>query len=936
MLVTSCGNDIDDEGGSSIVSGNVVAFSVNLKQDWNTLNAQTKSPAKLAAENYTVATDWQLNGKPVSLQVTTLNGILAPQSRMLREKPVETRGTQVNDVAHFPNTMGVLAYPMQGGSINKPSFLYDMELTKEDNLWTAPLDKHWPEGSTMRFYLYAPYQGKGVSLSPSSKTGAPTISYVTPSEVTGQQDIMVNDNLLEVSAQPDKNPLNVEFRHILAAVRFRLGNSVRDCTIKEIKLQGVKYKGTYDWASNSWTLDDEITDFSISPNQSTAGQGGKFVGTAEQVFLLPPQALGENVKAVITVEYQDGGSTVERSMSANLYSQGLVHQWEQSHTTTYTISAIQSVDYHFEVVEDALTYDLNGKNNGSDNANLPFTVVSYKQVDGGAKAPVAWNVTGYSYDNGTTWTTTRPAWLTFSDGYSGGTVITEEHPADVEARDEKTEFSKRQPVSDYDLSTHNFNYEEVKRNTANCYIVNRPGSYKLPLVYGNAIKNGLTNEVAYHPAADSRFPKLYSDRIDTKVFLNHLDNPITDPWIKNNAGCTPTGGEVVWQDVENLVTNVHKTGDYLCFDVDADHLKAGNSIIAVTDGAGTILWSWHIWVTDKCAYKTWPSYYKDSYFSNSAYYEPFDPVTQTCDFDKEQLLLGCLGQTSVDFETRQVLVRYEQEETGETDVIQFNQEGQQALIPEYSGMPMYYQWGRKDPMLHLNDEGTANATTYNATRDWRVEQVGTSDSDPRISIGTSIQNPNVMYVAKSKNNAWRNVFYENNRMCNLWNSINRKFITCKRGDNGSEGVGWPGLCEFEKSIYDPSPVGYHIADPLFFFMQAPYTDQAAGRGLLSYLNVNGSLNGTIYKAAGWRRSSTGNVGGSAYFATWTSVISHEDISLALGIEYCTPYVWYSTSTDSTYKWGAFVTISSDFGSSFGCPVIPIKDVDWPEGWDFQP
>lgn len=44
MLVTSCGNDIDDEGGSSIVSGDVVAFSVNLKQDWNTLNAQTKSP----------------------------------------------------------------------------------------------------------------------------------------------------------------------------------------------------------------------------------------------------------------------------------------------------------------------------------------------------------------------------------------------------------------------------------------------------------------------------------------------------------------------------------------------------------------------------------------------------------------------------------------------------------------------------------------------------------------------------------------------------------------------------------------------------------------------------------------------------------------------------------------------------------------------------
>ena len=32
----------------------------------------------------------------------------------------------------------------------------------------------------------------------------------------------------------------------------------------------------------------------------------------------------------------------------------------------------------------------------------------------------------------------------------------------------------------------------------------------------------------------------------------------------------------------------------------------------------------------------------------------------------------------------------------------------------------------------------------------------------------------------------------------------------------------------------------------------------------------------------------------------------------------------------------YYPISSDFGSSYACPVIPIKDKDWPEGWDFQP
>lgn len=43
-------------------------------------------------------------------------------------------------------------------------------------------------------------------------------------------------------------------------------------------------------------------------------------------------------------------------------------------------------------------------------------------------------------------------------------------------------------------------------NTANCYVVNAPGYYSFPLVYGNAIKNGTANTSAYistaPPASD--------------------------------------------------------------------------------------------------------------------------------------------------------------------------------------------------------------------------------------------------------------------------------------------------------------------------------------------------------------------------------------------------------------------------------------------------
>ena len=932
-----------------------LSFTIDFDQDWNALNSPAQSAAKIASTNYTIETGERINGQEVYLQATTINGFITSASRQIDGIVPTTatatsinmpsgprKGRQINDVANFHNTFGLFGYTVaEGGTIDTPDFLYNQPLTRDGIKWKADISKEWNQENTTRFYAYAPYNGDGVTLSAKTKSGVPTISYATPEGVKGQQDLMVSTSPVDITGVPQTS-MSIRFRHVLTAVRFKIGSRIQSGVIKKIELQNVKYKGTYNWEADTWDLNDETKNFFIEPNHVTIGADGEslegtYVGSADETFFLPPQDVPDNALAIITLAYRENGVAVEKTLKANLKTLGQVATWQEGHTTTYSIRTSQyaNPEYYFEVVEDALNYDIDGKNNNFGD-NLPFTVVSYKQNASGvtpAKEPVEWNITGYSVDGGTTWTTTRPNWLTLRDGTSGGAQIVEEHPADMKERNTETEFSERKPVTDYDLSTHNFNYEVAPRNTANCYIVNRPGTYKLPLVYGNAIKNGTTNEVAYNPGSDSRFPTLYSDKIVSRVFVNHLDNPITDPWIKNNTGCTPSGGEIVWQDVNNLVENVRVDGDYLCFEMKSDNMRAGNSIIAVTDASGTILWSWHIWVTDKCAYKTWPSYYKDYYYSYASYYEPNDNVTQNCDFSKEQLLLGCIGQNFINLEPRKVWVKYEQAGTGYTDILLIKQYGQEEEVPLYNGTPLYYQWGRKDPMLRLNDTSTGNAVIYNASKEWRVEQVGENASDPRISIGTSIQNPNIMYAAKSKQYAWRNVFYDNNRMCNLWNSINRKFITCKRGENGSEGVSWPGNSEFEKSIYDPSPVGYHIADPLFFFYQGPYKDLAAGKGFLFYLSVNGERNATIYKTAGWRRYSDGAVAGTANFVTWTSVISHEDVSLQLGIEYCTPFLWNSSDWN---KWGSFVTISSDFGSSYACPVIPIKDKDWPEGWDFQP
>ena len=46
-------------------------------------------------------------------------------------------------------------------------------------------------------------------------------------------------------------------------------------------------------------------------------------------------------------------------------------------------------------------------------------------------------------------------------------------------------------VSDYNLS--NSTGAATIENTANCYVISAPGTYRIPLVYGNAIKNQAAN-----------------------------------------------------------------------------------------------------------------------------------------------------------------------------------------------------------------------------------------------------------------------------------------------------------------------------------------------------------------------------------------------------------------------------------------------------------
>lgn len=269
------------------------------------------------------------------------------------------------------------------------------------------------------------------------------------------------------------------------------------------------------------------------------------------------------------------------------------------------------------------------------------------------------------------------------------------------------------PIPGIDLSkVDNAGNARVSRTTANCYLVHAAGDYKIPLVYGNAIKNGEENTVAFYPGKDGSI----TNGIDR--FVNHNGNGITGPWITKNGsgvnagmGLTTVSAELLWQDVTGLISAVSVDGDYLTFTIGT--FNPGNAVIAVKDGSGTILWSWHVWATEDDLSNT-------TVVSTGNHRYTVAPVN-----------LGWVP-------------------TGG--------DGKQGYCP-------YYQWGRKDPFIPASAyNSTTNHTVYNISG---ASITGlTYQTSNTATIADNIKNPTTFYYCSATSGPTITTYY------NMWDAQN--------------------------------------------------------------------------------------------------------------------------------------------------------------------
>ncbi|MBQ2331262.1 MAG: hypothetical protein II383_02525, partial [Bacteroidales bacterium] len=266
-------------------------------------------------------------------------------------------------------------------------------------------------------------------------------------------------------------------------------------------------------------------------------------------------------------------------------------------------------------------------------------------------------------------------------------------------------------ASPIDLSTDNnslFGLPLSGVNTANCYVVQAPGWYSFPLVYGNAIKNGSANTQAYNPGTSGK---------GLATFVGADGQAITSPYI-NNGSRKAVRARLEWQDVAGLVADEvslvgsGNSADKIVFQVPKAFIREGNALISALAADGSVIWSWHIWVSGAAS-------------------TDFAPVTLTnannTDFPFMRINLGWVAPyaTPLVYPGRETKVRVKQVTSGKEIVFTLLQTG--ASLPENElGSCPFYQWGRKDPFVAVDGKlypgETAGSvqgkkkTWYNASR----------------------------------------------------------------------------------------------------------------------------------------------------------------------------------------------------------------------------
>lgn len=285
--------------------------------------------------------------------------------------------------------------------------------------------------------------------------------------------------------------------------------------------------------------------------------------------------------------------------------------------------------------------------------------------------------------------------------------------------------------------------------------------YTLPLNAAVFVNNGATVEdktpadaepVAGQPSNCYMINAAKTYSFDATVIGNGDAGIIADAGFHaTSAGIDPKSAKLMWEDTEGFISGVSLVNGKVHFTAEKN---VGNAMIAVFDGAGTVLWSWHIWGVGDTMPGDEEVSSQATISANSTLKVKYTVMDRT---------LGALSKTSY-FTT-------------------------------------LYQWGRKDPIpnstvYYVDGQAAEIETTY------PVHKPGSAAD---ATILTSIQHPEcIIDDYKGQAGDWL-ASDKTNKYNLLWGDANTTYVFNK--SKPAAGKGWTN----GKTIYDPCPSGYRVS-----------------------------------------------------------------------------------------------------------------------------
>lgn len=749
-------------------------------------------------------------GKTIWLQERTINGIFPS----LKQRAA-TRGTIIPSVDYLSylcgkdggdNSLFLWGYRAKNKQGSYETWFGKQKLKIDDNgtgtfvndgasenkyLWSA--DKPYCKffalfGNNLDFIgnkESAPtcsYNGEGEQTCSYNDKDKPTthFKFKCPDDVLYQFDLLAASKDVDYN-QENGGPVNLDLCHALTAVQFSIGNLPEGYKLKRVELQDIKTEGTYTFPTadkplGEWNLLDSIgnlsLDFYTDPgDKNTIAVGinpfkkdGSWVDDNYDTFFVIPQKY-ENIKVYLLLERENPDDENDHR-PANI---PIVIPLDKAKLDKdkREFSAGTTKIFNLSFDNSWNTFITEGPHGtiyvNADMVN--FTVFSYSKKDSTMKNE-KWEYVGYEVDNDNI-QKGDPKWLTVDTKQGNGgqnvgniTIHNSERKTIFPWDDDLVQATPK-GNKDHPYNLANKNGEEKIEETANCYVISAPGTYAIPLVYGNAIhKNGEENSYAYTFKGIEPNDKEAASSI-LKKFVNAAGEEITSPYIEGAEYA-----EMLWQDkhqedkkdkkdiVSNLQIKDIGKHHYLQFEVLKENIQSGNALVAVRNHDGKILWSWHLW------------FVPEEEYGGTAYYNGRNIAEYPLGYTP--YIYGLDKNEQAD---RKVKLVFRQKDHHEV-VSKFTVE--QKYKTEHLFYMTYYQHGRKDPfsgdVVHAQN---------------KIEAV-----DRKQSLAYGIQHPNKLINFNITENWCEHTYF------NLW-SANATTEDLNLDNN-------------VKTIYDPCPVGYKV------------------------------------------------------------------------------------------------------------------------------